>query len=50
MTELEMRVMQIFLLFFHNYFFFAYQHFVIEGSCWNGTKSRHVNLVVGCRS
>ena len=29
-----------------NYFFFVYRHSDLEGSCWNGTKSRYVNLVV----
>jgi hypothetical protein len=44
-----MRVTQIFLLFFHNSFFFAYRHSDLEGSCSSGTKTRHVNLVVACR-
>ena len=45
-----MRVTQIhiFLLFFRNSFFFVYGHSDIEGSCSNGTKTRHVNLVVAC--
>ena len=38
----------IFLLFFHNSFFFAYQHSDSEGSCLNETKTRHVNLAVAC--
>jgi hypothetical protein len=29
-------------------FFFAYQHCHLEGSYSNGTKTRHVNLVVAC--
>jgi len=44
-----MRVTQIFLLFFRNSFFFVYQHSDLEDSCLNGTKTRHVNLVVACR-
>ena len=43
-----MKVTQIFLLFFRNSFFFAYRHSDLEGSCSNGTKTRHVNLVVAC--
>jgi len=43
-----MRVTQIFLLFFINSFFFAYRHSNLGGSCSNGTKTRHVNLVVAC--
>jgi len=43
-----MQVVQIFLLFFHNSFFFVYRHSDLEGSCSNGTKTRHVNLVVAC--
>jgi hypothetical protein len=38
-------VTQIFLLFFPNSFFFVYRHSDLEGSCLNGTKTRHVNLV-----
>ena len=45
LAGLEMRVTQIFLLFFHNSFFFVYRHSDLEGSCSNGTKTRHVNLV-----
>jgi len=41
-----MCMMQIFLLFFHNSFFFVYQHSDLEGSCSNGTNTRHGNLVV----
>jgi hypothetical protein len=41
-------VTQIFLLFFRNSFFFVYRHSDLEGSCSNGTKTRHVNLVVAC--
>jgi len=37
--------MQIFLLFFRNSFFFVYRHSDLQGSCLNGTKTRHVNLV-----
>ena len=37
---------QIFLLFFHSYFFFVYQHSDLDGCYSNGTKTRHVNLVV----
>jgi hypothetical protein len=44
-----MLVTQIFLLFFRNSFLFVYQHSDLEGSCSNGTKARHVNLVVACR-
>ena len=44
-----MRVMQIFLLFFLNSFFFVYRHSDLEGSCSNGTKTTDVNLVVACR-
>jgi len=40
-----MRVTQIFLLFFL-IFFFVYRHSDLEGPCSNGTKTRHVNLVV----
>jgi hypothetical protein len=40
--------MQIFLLFFCDSFFFVYGHSDLEGSCSNGTKTRHVNLVVTC--
>jgi hypothetical protein len=43
-----MRVTQIFLLFFRNSFFFVYPLSDLEGSCSNGTKTRHVNLVVAC--
>jgi len=43
-----MQVMQIFLLFFHNSFFFVYQHSDLEVSCSNGTKTRHVDLTVAC--
>jgi hypothetical protein len=48
LAGLEIRVTQIFLLFFCNSFFFVYRHSDLEGSCLNGTKSRHVNLVVAC--
>jgi len=40
-----MPVTQIFVLFFPNSFFFVYRHSYLEGSCSNGTKTRHVNLV-----
>jgi len=43
-----MQVTQIFLLFFRNSFFFVYRHSDLEGLCLNGTKTRHVNLVVAC--
>jgi hypothetical protein len=43
-----MRVTQIFMLFFRNSFFFVYRHSDLEGLCSNGTKTRHVNLVVAC--
>jgi hypothetical protein len=43
-----MRVTQIFLLFFRNSFIFVYRHSDIESSFMNGTKTRHVNLVVAC--
>ena len=43
-----MRVTQIFLLFFRNSFIFAYRHSDLEGSCSNGTKTRHVDLLVAC--
>jgi hypothetical protein len=33
------------LLFFRNSFFSVYRHSDLEGSCSNGTKTRHVNLV-----
>ena len=46
LAGLEMRVKQIFLLFFRNSFFFVYRHSDLEGSCSNGTKTRHVHLVV----
>jgi hypothetical protein len=36
-----MRVMQIFLLFFRNSFFFVYRHYDLEVSCSNGSKTRH---------
>jgi hypothetical protein len=42
-----MRLTQIFQLFFL-LFFFLYRHSDLEGSCSNGTKTRHVNLVVAC--
>jgi hypothetical protein len=48
LSGLEMRVTQIFLLFFRKYFSFVYRHSDLEGSCSNGTKTRHVNLVVAC--
>jgi len=41
LAGLEMRVMQIFLLFFRNYFFFVYLHSDLEVSCSKGTKTRH---------
>jgi len=41
-------VTQIFLLFSRNYFFFVYRHSDLEVSCSNGTKTRHVKLVVAC--
>jgi hypothetical protein len=47
-ARLEMRVMQIFLLFFRNSFFYAYRHSDLEGSCSNGTNTWHANLVVVC--
>jgi len=37
MARSEMRVMQIFLLFFHNSFCFIYHHSDLEGLCSNGT-------------
>jgi hypothetical protein len=43
-----MRVTQIFLLFSRNYSFLVYRHSDLEGSCSNGTKTRHVKLVVAC--
>ena len=43
-----MRVTQIFLLFLRNSFCFVYQHSDLEGSCSNGTKTRHVNLIGAC--
>jgi hypothetical protein len=43
-----MRVTQIFLLFFRNSFFFIYLYYDLEGSCSNGTKTWHVNVVVAC--
>jgi hypothetical protein len=36
-----MRVTKIFLLFFHNSFFFVYRHSDLEVSCSNGTKTKH---------
>jgi len=48
LAGLEMRVMQIFLLFFRNSFFFVYQHSDLEDLCLNGAKTRHVNLIVAC--
>jgi len=48
LAGLETQVTQIFLLFFRNSFFFVYRHSDFEGSCSNGTKTRHVNLVVVC--
>ena len=39
-----MRVTQIFPYFI----LFVYRHSDLEGSCSNGTKTRHVNLVVAC--
>jgi hypothetical protein len=35
-------------VFFRNSFFFVHRHSDLEGSCSNGTKTRHVNLVVAC--
>jgi hypothetical protein len=46
LVGLEMGVTQIFLLFFRNSFFFVYRHSDLQGLCSNGTKTRHVNLVV----
>ena len=43
-----MRVTQIFPLFFRICYFFVYRHSDLEGLCSNGTKIRHVNLVVTC--
>jgi hypothetical protein len=43
-----MQVTQTFLLFFHNSFFFVYRHSDLGGFCSNGTKTRHMNLVVAC--
>jgi len=43
-----MRVTQIYLLFFRNSSFFVYRRSDLEGSCSNGTKTGHVNLVVAC--
>jgi len=40
-----MQVTQIFLLFFRNSFCFVYKLSDLEGSCSNGTKTRHLNLV-----
>jgi hypothetical protein len=36
-----MRVTQVFLLFFRNYFFIVYRHPDLEVPCSNGTKTRH---------
>ena len=33
---------------FPNSFFFVYQRSGLEGSCSNGTKTKHVNLIVAC--
>jgi hypothetical protein len=44
-----MRVTQIFLLFFRNYFLFVYRHSDLEGSCSNGSITKHANLVVAGR-
>jgi hypothetical protein len=41
-------VRQIFLLFFFFFFFFVYRHSDLEVLCSNGTKTRHVYLVVAC--
>jgi hypothetical protein len=43
-----MRVTHIFMLFFRNSVSLVYRHSDLEGSCSNGTKTRHVNLVVAC--
>ena len=48
LAGLERRMTQIFLLFSRNSFFSVYRHSDFEGSCSNGTKTRHVNLVVAC--
>ena len=45
LAGLGMRVTHMFLLFFRNSFFIVYQHSDLEGSCSNGAKTRHVNLV-----
>jgi hypothetical protein len=44
----EMRVTQIFLLFFRNSCFYVYRHSDFEGTCSNGAKTKHVNVVVAC--
>jgi hypothetical protein len=41
LAGLEMRVTQIFQLFFRNYFSFLCRHSDLEVSCSNGTKTRH---------
>jgi len=33
---------------FRNSFFFVYRHSALEGSCSNGTKTGHMNVVVVC--
>jgi len=48
LAGLEMRVTQIILLFFRNSLFPVYRYSYLEVSCSNGTKTRHVNLVVAC--
>jgi len=48
MAGLEMRVTQIFLFFFRNSYFFVYRHSDLEDLHSNGTKTRHVNLVIAC--
>jgi len=49
---LEMRMTQIFLLFFVILFFsFVYRHSELQGSCSNGTETRHViSLLLADRS
>jgi hypothetical protein len=44
LTGIEMRVTQIFMLFFLNSFFFVI--LILEGLCSSGTETRHVNLRV----
>ena len=38
------------IIFLYFFFFLCLPYFDLEGSCSNGTKTKHVNLVVACGS